>query len=65
MGVVDKKRDIFSKLSAMSALSALPKPNVNSSTSSMNNKLSSTDFLVDLTSALVGVKALKDRKSVV
>lgn len=60
MGIIDQKRDFFSKLAAVNALSEIPKGLRNSSYSSVNNSTNSTDFLVDITTALVGAKALKD-----
>ena len=60
MGVVDKKRKLLSKIAAVKALANVKKDKVNSSYSSINNKLNSTSFLVDLTKTLVGAKALKD-----
>ena len=51
---------MFGKLNAMSALGKIPKGGVNSSYTSVNNETNSTDFLVDLTTTLVGAKALKD-----
>ena len=60
MGVVDKKRELMSKIAAVKALANSKKDKISSSYSSVNNKLSTTKFLVDLTSALVGAKKLKD-----
>lgn len=60
MGVVDKKRELMSKIAAVKALANSKKDKVSSSYSSINNKLNSTKFLVDLISALVGAKKLKD-----
>tara|TARA_R100000908_G_scaffold36679_1_gene16829 strand:+ start:6017 stop:7495 length:1479 start_codon:yes stop_codon:yes gene_type:complete len=60
MAIVDKKRQVFAKLSAITALSKVTKDKFNSSIQSINNELNSTDFLVDFTVALVGAKALRD-----
>ena len=60
MGIIDQKRSIFGNLSAMNALDNLPKFGRNSSFSSVNNSTNSTDFLIDLLSALAGAKAIKD-----
>tara|TARA_R110001592_G_scaffold351511_1_gene648715 strand:+ start:5479 stop:6957 length:1479 start_codon:yes stop_codon:yes gene_type:complete len=60
MEPIEGKRKIFAKLSAVKALGKVQRAKVNSSISSVNNKLNSTDFLVDLTTALVGARALKD-----
>ena len=60
MGIIDQKRILNAKLSAVNALGSIPKGSVNSSSSSTNNETNSTDFLVELTTALVGAKALKD-----
>jgi len=60
MAIVDKKREVMAKLSAMTALAKVKKDKFNSSLQSMNNDLNSTDFLVDFTVVLVGAKALKD-----
>lgn len=60
MGIIDQKRNIFSKLAAVNALNEIPEGLRNSSYSSVNNSTNSTDFLVDLTTALVGAKAIKD-----
>jgi len=60
MGIIDQKRNLFSKIAAVNALGNIPRGSVNSSYSSVNNKTNSTDFLIDLTTALVGAKALKD-----
>ena len=60
MGVVDKKRELMSKIAAVKALANSKKDKINSSYSSVNNKLNSTNFLIDITSALVGAKKLKD-----
>jgi hypothetical protein len=60
MGIVDKKRELMSKIAAVKALANTKKDKINSSYSSINNKLNSSKFLIDITSALVGAKKLKD-----
>lgn len=60
MSIIGTKRKVYGKLAALNALGNLPKGKINSSISSINNETNSTDFLVDLTTALVGAKALKD-----
>tara|TARA_R110000796_G_scaffold61077_2_gene141402 strand:- start:46636 stop:48120 length:1485 start_codon:yes stop_codon:yes gene_type:complete len=60
MAIVDKKRELYAKLSAISALSKVPKQKVNSSISSMNNQLNSSEFLIELATVLVGAKVIKD-----
>jgi len=60
MAFIDPKREIYAKLSAVEALSLIPRDFINSSFSSINNQTNSTDFLVDLVTALVGARALKD-----
>jgi len=60
MSTIDLKKEFNSKLSALNALGNIPKGNINSSFSSVNNQINSTDFLVDLATTLAGAKALKD-----
>ena len=60
MSIIDQKREIFANLGAIDALGKIPKPNLNSSLSSISNETNSTDFLINLTETLVGLKALKD-----
>jgi hypothetical protein len=60
MSTIDRKKEFNGKLSALNALSNIPKGNINNSFSSVNNQINSTDFLVDLATSLAGAKALKD-----
>lgn len=60
MGIIDQKRSVFGSLAAINTLSSLPKFGKSSSFSSINNSTNSTDFLIDLLSALAGGKAIKD-----
>lgn len=60
MSIIEKKRNVLSKIAAVNALGNIPKGITNSSFSSINNKINSTDFLIDLTTTLIGFKALKD-----
>ena len=60
MSIIDGKRNIFSKIAAVNALGNIPNGLVNSSFSSVNNKTNSTDFLIDLATALIGARALRD-----
>lgn len=60
MSIVDKKRDFLAKIASVKALANVKKDNINSSFSSINNELNSTNFLIDLVTALVGAKALRD-----
>lgn len=60
MAIIDKKRKIFAKLSAINALANVKKDKLNNSIGSINNKINSIEFLADFTIVLVGAKVIKD-----
>ena len=59
--IINQKEEIFGNISALNVLNDdFPKIDKSNSVSSINNDTNSTNFLVDLTTALAGAKALKE-----
>jgi len=59
--IINQKEEIFGNISALNVLNDdFPKIDKSNSVSSINNDTNSTNFLIDLTTALAGAKALKE-----
>lgn len=61
MSVLEKKRDVFGKIASLNVLNdGYPSLSSLNSFGSVSNSLNTTDFLIDLTTSLVGFDQLRD-----
>jgi hypothetical protein len=61
MSVLEKKRDVFGKIASLNVLNdGYPSLSSLNSLGSVSNSLNTADFLIDLTTSLVGFDQLRD-----